>query len=112
MCSFFWCVLLNRCTFQDYLADLWKTEVLLPASATGTMSHPRLPGTNDTALSMLSERLYSDYDIYTIIFQQPKGEAGKEKAFWLRLSSQIFLERSNFQKLGEAVLKLCRDLQC
>jgi hypothetical protein len=36
----------------------------------------------------------------------------EDNAFWLRLSSQIFLEKADFEKLGAAVLELCDELRC
>jgi selenocysteine lyase/cysteine desulfurase len=96
---------------QDYLAELWGTEGLLPENVMGAMCHVRVPGGNTAEIAnTLQQQLFHQYNMYTVVFEL-KESAGPAAGWWFRLSAQIYLERSDFENLGQAVLTILPQLR-
>jgi len=94
---------------QKYLATLWDTEVLLPDSMTSMMSHPRLPKevTSEGQMKWLLNELLENYNMQVNVGTYVvRGEP----SYWMRLSSQIYLEENDFVRLGEIVVELLGKL--
>jgi len=82
-----------------YLAQKWDTQVLCPSHMQAFMFNVQLP-TNSTAVAAaLQQRLDVDYDTYIVVL--PLGSL-----IYARLSAQVYLERSDFIRLGDLVLEL------
>jgi len=95
---------------ESYLVDFWKTEAMVPASMTGTMSNVRLPGVTDAQqMSWLTNQLFNEYNMQIAVFNMT-NEVTKEESFWIRLSAQIYLEQIDFVRLGQAVSDLVETM--
>jgi len=90
---------------EEYLADFWKTEVLVPESMTGMMGHARLPVESEQEMTWLKQQLLDVYNMQISSFKMTNAVT-KEESFWMRISAQIFLERSDFVRLGQIVSDL------
>jgi hypothetical protein len=113
------------------LANLWGTNLLVSEEMTGFMANVILPSTNRTAIEEMQAALNSTYNIYLVAgpatsfvpsFNENSASAEtlkddcKESAdsdmdceptlFITRLSAQVYLELSNFARLGDLVLQL------
>uniref|UniRef100_A0A6B2L844 Aminotransferase class V domain-containing protein n=1 Tax=Arcella intermedia TaxID=1963864 RepID=A0A6B2L844_9EUKA len=95
---------------QDYLAKLWKTEILVPPEMTAMMSHTRLPEKikRKEEVRWLTKCLLEQYGIFVVIFSLVNQNG--EESYWTRLSAQIFLEESDIIHFGNTVLKLIENL--
>lgn len=91
----------------QYLARAWGTECLGTDGFAGAMANVRLPVSDLIQATLLSKELGATYDTVVVVF----AFAG---SIWMRVSAQIFLERSDFVLLAERVLcllKQARDRQ-
>eukprot|EP00041_Stephanoeca_diplocostata_P013089 m.225730 g.225730 ORF g.225730 m.225730 type:complete len:434 (+) comp19213_c0_seq4:127-1428(+) len=86
----------------SHLVQVWGTESIAPASMQAAMANVRLPVTDPEKASTLRDLLYEDYDIYIVVYK--RGDS-----WWTRLSAQIYVDKSDFVRLGEAVLALLKE---
>lgn len=83
----------------DHLVDAWGTEAIAPAHMTAmAMGNVRIPTTDPEKAAVLAKRVYDEYDIYIVVYR-----SGGDK-WWIRLSAQIYLEKDDFVRTGQAVL--------
>jgi hercynylcysteine S-oxide lyase len=92
----------------QYLSNLWKTQILAPETMQTAMTNVQVPTKNFTVCQMLVGELYSTYNTMvsgasTII--SPFGDI----PCYLRLSAQIYQEKSDWHDLGDLVIKLLRQ---
>jgi len=102
----------------DVLAAKWGTERLVPDPQMGAMVNVRLPSTNSTAIAALPAQLLSQYNtwvpFYPAYWLEGAPAAGSavdgaevgDVVWYARVSAQIYLEVSDFEYLGDAVLAL------
>jgi isopenicillin-N epimerase len=110
------------------LAELWGTNLLVSEKMSGFMVNVILPSTNRTAIEEMQAALNSTYNIYLVAgpatsfvpsFNENPASAETLKEdctesdmdcdstmFITRLSAQVYLELSDFARLGELVLQL------
>lgn len=87
----------------EHLVRVWGTEALAPAHMTAmSMGNVRVPTTDPEKAATLAKRVYDEHDIYIVVYR-----SGGDK-WWLRLSAQIYLEKEDFVRAGEAVLDVLK----
>ena len=83
----------------DYLTELWKTSRLSPPEFEAALFNVVLPTTDYDLATQMQTDLLNDHGIYMLaLLDQPTN------IVYTRLSSQIYLERDDFVKLGDLVL--------
>jgi len=88
----------------EHLSRAWGTEAIAPAHMTAmSMSNVRVPTTDPEKAATLASRVYDEYDIYIVVYRA----AGDQ--WWVRLSAQIYLEKDDFVRMGEAVLAVLAE---
>ena len=96
------------------LAKMWGTDVLEPASMRGFLTNVRLPTTNSTEVGMLTDILLTQYNTYVVCEGDGETTASHSSSrarYWMRISSQIYLDHADFEWLGNAVLDILRTLR-
>ena len=116
------------------LANMWGTNLLVSEAMSGFMVNVILPSTNRTAIEDMQAALNSTYNIYLVtgpatsfvpsFNENPTpSETLKDDCeesadsdmdceptlFITRISAQVYLELSDFSRLGELVLQLLRE---
>lgn len=96
----------------ELLAEMWGTFTLVPPSMQPAMTNPVLPCKTPASCSYLSTNLSNASDIWFSGDQLPSP--GQRPSQWCtskrglmvywRLSAQVYLEISDFERLGKAVL--------
>jgi len=94
---------------ESYLADFWKTEVMVPTYMTGMMSNVRLPVKDGNQMGWLKTQLLDEYNMQVSTYVMT-NVVTKEESFWMRISAQIYLERDDFVRLGLAVSELVQNM--
>jgi len=94
---------------QEKLADVWGTDVLLPANMTGFMGHTRFPVDSLAEMGAIDNALFNNYDIEVTTFPlvDPLTNA---TSFWIRLSAQLYLNRDDIEYLAYTVLEVKKNL--
>ncbi|CAE7238957.1 egt-2 [Symbiodinium sp. CCMP2456] len=101
-----------------HMADRLGTETVAPDSMTPGMFALRLPLPEDwtpsqkTACSgLIAQGLIGQYSMQVISFalHTPTSDGREEVTHWIRVSAQVYLERSDFEDLTHAVMSL-RDM--
>ena len=92
-----------------YLSRLWKTRILSPEALQSAMTNVQVPTKNFTACQSVVGQLYSTYN--TMV----SGASGIEPHLgdipcYLRLSAQIYQEKTDWHALGALVVKLLKEL--
>jgi len=83
----------------DYLSKHWKTGMLVTnETMIGAMVNIYLPTEDETKAQSLIKNIFDKYHMYIVVLHI-------EGKWVTRLSSQIFLEKSDFIALGDYVLK-------
>ena len=91
------------------LAQMWGTDVLEPAGMRGFLTNVRLPTSNGTEVSRLTDVLLSQYGTYVVCEGDGEVTPSRSKSrYWMRISSQVYLDRADFEWLGNAVLDILR----
>ena len=93
-----------------------RTRAHAPSDCRETHSpqvHPRVPaafeaGESATPLSELGAQLRAQYKIEAVVFKLTDPVDGSNST-WFRLSSQVYVEKADFVKLGDAVLALLAE---
>lgn len=91
---------------KNHLIRKWKTRSMAPNAMEVFMFHVVLPldhnGGDDVVAkaTSLQHWLYHQKDMYIVIVREPTSGY-----FYTRLSSQVYLEMSDFVRLGDAVLE-------
>ena len=86
---------------------MWKTDVLEPKSMRGFLTNVRLPTTNGSEVSRLSQVLLDEYGTFVVC--EGDGRTYTDTAtqhYWMRVSAQAYLGLDDFEWLGKAVLKI------
>jgi selenocysteine lyase/cysteine desulfurase len=97
----------------NILANLWGTELLLPEENIGAMVDVRLPHhENKTLLRNLPEILLKNFNTWVPTYPW-SGESfsNSSKNWYVRVSSQIYNEKKDFEYLGNAVLSILNGKQ-
>lgn len=98
-----------------HMADRLGTETVAPDSMTPGMFALRLPLPEDwtpsqkTACSgLIAQGLIGQYSMQVISFglHTPASDGREEVTHWIRVSAQVYLERSDFEDLLHAVMSL------
>lgn len=111
----------------QYLVKEWRTGLLVPLSMNGFMANVILPTTSRALLLDVQQKLLQEHHI-TMVFEQVPARKeyspalteikstsptielfsaeGEGKIFFIRISSQVYLEFSDFVKLNRAVKTL------
>lgn len=116
-----------------FLAELWGTDLLVAEEMSGFMVNIILPSSNRTAIAEIQASLNSTYNLYMVAGpatsfvpsfnnEDSKTEDRSEEdcldssdsdldcdpapLFITRLSAQVYLELSDFERLGHLVLQL------
>lgn len=85
---------------RRYLLNLWNVTALTPESMEDFMFNICLP-TNDFKVALdLQKHLLNDHGIYIVVAKEPTSGM-----VFTRLSAQVYLEMSDFVRLGNAVLQ-------
>mmetsp|Transcript_9075 Transcript_9075/g.26038 ORF Transcript_9075/g.26038 Transcript_9075/m.26038 type:complete len:289 (-) Transcript_9075:293-1159(-) len=92
---------------QQFLADLWGTEALLPDDQTCAMAHVRLPRiTTKATADAICDALRKRYNIHVMFFKL-SGTNG-EDTYWVRPCIQVYVTREEVEMLGHALLELIK----
>jgi selenocysteine lyase/cysteine desulfurase len=89
-----------------YLMSLWDVPAMAPESLEEFMINIALPLTDVATAKGLHAYLLSDHNMYAVI----AFDTGSS-FFYTRLSAQIYLEMSDFVRLGDAVLKYITNVE-
>jgi len=90
----------------ELLIRKWKTKSMAPKTMTAGMVDVQLPSTaSEDKLKTLNQRMLTQYGLYIPVYRYPDRPGG---AYWTRVSAQIFLELSDFIKMGDYVMELLR----
>jgi len=93
----------------EHLSAVWHTKVLDSGpSQANSMLNIVVPTANHTACLQVVHTLHASHGIYVNSCFQLDAEHGAIASYF-RLSAQIFLQRSDFVKLGELVPKLLAE---
>ena len=91
-------------TARRYLLELWNTAPLVPESMEEFMINVGLPISDPTVAKELQQDLLEQHGMYAIVVQDHVSGM-----IYTRLSAQVYLEISDFQRLGQAVLDFIKD---
>lgn len=89
------------------LAGLWGTEALVEDHRIAAMVNVRMPANCTTAIAeVINDHLLQTYKTWVPIFRlnQPGGQ------IYARVSAQVYLELSDFENLGIAIVKIINQL--
>jgi selenocysteine lyase/cysteine desulfurase len=117
---------------SEYLIKQWKTAFLIPLSMNGFMSNVILPCSDESKLLDMQKQLMEKYTI-SIVFEKvlakenyssafcstklaEKGELenkentkeGKRWIYFIRISTQVYIEFHDFIQLGKAVKEILK----
>ena len=90
----------------DYLVDLWNTGRLSPSSYEANLFNIILPTKDLQVATDMVQKLYDEEGIYMLALLDEKSGI-----VYSRFSSQIYLELSDFQKVGVLVKKYLVSLE-
>ncbi|KAH3761153.1 pyridoxal phosphate-dependent transferase [Pelomyxa schiedti] len=82
------------------LASMWNTTILQPQSMASAMIDVKFPSNDYTLACSIRDTILNDYNEYLVTYQLPDGSV------WNRLSAQIYLDITDFEAVGELVLRL------
>jgi hypothetical protein len=88
----------------EHLTKVWGTEVMQDKQMTGWMTNVRLPSDDAAKVGEVATRLLQDYDTKVVFFQWSAQS-------YTRLSAQVYLQRSDFERLGTLVLQLLAEVE-
>jgi selenocysteine lyase/cysteine desulfurase len=88
---------------KHYLMDLWNADSLVPDSMEEFMVNIALPISDKAVANDLKEHLLREHNMYIVILFY-------EDILFTRLSSQIYLEMSDFVLLGELVQRYVQTM--
>ncbi|CAK9053027.1 unnamed protein product [Durusdinium trenchii] len=97
------------------MAEAFGTETVVPVSMTPSMFAVRLPiaaTQSEACAGFIAEGLIQNYSMLVISFGLHTNSS-TDLTHWIRVSSQIYLDRSDFHDLASAVLTLrasCKDI--
>jgi selenocysteine lyase/cysteine desulfurase len=89
------------------LAKLWGTEALVEDHRIAAMVNVRMPANCTGAIAdVINDHLLQTYKTWVPIFRlnQPGGQ------IYIRVSAQVYLELSDFENLGNAIVKIINQL--
>lgn len=90
---------------QDYLAEQWGTEALLPDDMVGGgMVNVRLPLASLAGGRELQRLLRATHDMELLIFEL-RGYTGRAGRIWARVCTQVYLDKGDVEALAAAVLQ-------
>lgn len=92
---------------RRYLMKLWDACPFVPESMEEFMINIALPTKNATLAKEIQHLLLQNHAIYIVVAQEPTSGI-----IFTRLSSQIYLEMSDFTRLGELVLQYTQNSCC
>ena len=84
---------------SDHLAYKWGTRVLVPNSMQAFMVNVELPTNSTSDATALQVALDKTHSMYIVV-------AEIDGIIYTRLSSQVYLEKSDFERLGALVLDI------
>jgi len=88
------------------LADAWGTEQLGDDGLTAAMCNVRLPSSDPDRIKLLTPGLLEKYGTYVPVWSLPFSS---ENAFYVRVSAQIYNDKSDFENLAKWVLELLHN---
>jgi isopenicillin-N epimerase len=93
----------------------WSTGYLVAweMNASTFMTNVILPPSVDTEelAKELQDRLYNDYGLSIVYRSVPSAEIPGKEIFYVRVSSQVYLEASDFERLAAAVEEIAMDFK-
>ena len=90
-------------TGAKILADAWGTEQLGDDGLTAAMCNVRLPSSSPSRIKLLTPGLLEKYGTYVPVWSLPFSNGN---AFYVRVSAQIYNDKSDFENLARWVLEL------
>lgn len=90
------------------LTKKWGTGLLVPLDMSANMINVILPSTDPLAVEYMQKKLDAQYDIYLIYSSVPSSESSLT-LFYTRLSMQMYLELSDFEKIVDLVPQLLQE---
>merc|ERR1712224_998877 len=96
-----------------HLAEHFGTELLNPGNMTGALINVRLPiptfwplSARDACSQTLYTQLVDEFNMRLVAFGTIRGSC--TNCTWARISAQVYLERADFVRLGDAVLHIIK----
>ena len=91
----------------QYLSTLWNTQILSPESMQSSMTNVQVPTKNYTVCQMVVGELYDNYNTMVSGASNISPPFGNIPCY-LRLSAQIYQEKSDWQELGSLIVQLLK----
>jgi len=92
----------------NLLTKKWGTGLLVPLDMSANMINVILPSNDPLAVEYMQKKLDAQYDIYLLFSSVPSSESSST-LFYIRLSMQIYLELSDFEKIVDLVPHLLQE---
>jgi len=93
----------------DLLVNMWRTRFLGPSEMMSSMVTVQVPTNDLSACQTLRSELCSTYAICVSASSSYTAAESNIPCYW-RLSAQIYLDTSDFQRLGEHTINILKDL--
>lgn len=77
--------------------------MLAEDSMVSSMVNVRLPTTDTQLASNLTNKLFAEHNMYIVVFPL-------NNQYWTRLSANIYMEMTDFLKMGAIVKNMCAQL--
>jgi selenocysteine lyase/cysteine desulfurase len=88
----------------------WGTSLLVPMELCAFMTNVVLPTSNDQETQELQRILDEEYNVYIVTGKVPvtnNTDGSQREVYFTRLSAQVYLELSDFQRLSGLVVEIC-----
>jgi selenocysteine lyase/cysteine desulfurase len=103
-----------------YLAEAWRTYLLVNDSMVGCMVNVVLPTDDAKVVNYVTTTLDKRYDIFMVTMElnasnpftftrDETAEPNRERVFYTRLSAQVYNEFSDYEQLGSLVPMLIQE---
>jgi selenocysteine lyase/cysteine desulfurase len=89
----------------EMLVSQWGTSMLVPLDMVSFLFSVILPSTDADAIAYVQSTMDSEYLIYFVYDKTVSAKTG-ETIFFTRLSAQVYLELSDFERFGALLPKL------
>jgi selenocysteine lyase/cysteine desulfurase len=83
----------------NYLVQQWGTEIGVALDMSHALTNSRRPTNNGTLVYELTHAVAREYNMEVVVYQKPVG------VFWTRLSTQIYLDMTDYQYLSASLLR-------